>query len=146
MRKRGITAVLLAVLLVSSIPSAILADERTSWTQAANGGIIQPYWTYLQKYQNDFYIEPNGIALVEVIASARNGDEIRIEADLQQYRNGNWTSVKNWSKTFAGASCGLSETWYVMSGYSYHMASSVKVYKNGVMVEQSSYVSPTYSY
>ncbi|WP_018306725.1 hypothetical protein [Desulfitobacterium hafniense] len=146
MKRRGITAVLLAVLLVGSLPAGVLAGEGGSWAQASNGGIIQPYWTYLQKYSNDFYIEPNGKALVEVIASARNCDEIRIEADLQQYAGGNWTSVKKWSKTSAGTSGGLSETWYVMSGYSYRMASSVKVYRSGVLVEQASYVSPTRLY
>ncbi|EHL07731.1 hypothetical protein HMPREF0322_01625 [Desulfitobacterium hafniense DP7] len=146
MKRRGLTAVLLAFFLVGSLPIAVSASEGSSWAQASNGGIIQPYWTYLQKYFNDFYIEPNGKALVEVIASARNSDEIRIEADLQQYAGGNWTSVKKWLKTSVGASCGLSETWYVLSGYSYRMVSSVKVYKNGVMVEQGSYVSPTRLY
>lgn len=146
MKKRGVIAILLAALLVGLVSAPVLANERNPLSQNASGRIIQPYWTNLISYYNYFDIEPNGKALVDVIADARNCDEIRIEAHLQQYRNGIWTTIKSWSKISPGTSCNLGEKWYVSSGYSYRMVSSVKVYNNGMMVEQMSYTSPIRSH
>ncbi|MDA8226589.1 MAG: hypothetical protein M0T74_02590 [Desulfitobacterium hafniense] len=71
---------------------------------------------------------------------------IGINASIQQYVNGRWTTIKSWTSTSYNNSGYLDQTWYVTSGYYYRMVSTGAVYQNDKLVEQTSYTSPSYWY
>ena len=87
-----------------------------------------------------------GKATVEVILEAHDTDELKIQVNLQQYKNGGWTTIKSWSNTSKDIYCAMGEAWYVVSGYSYRLVSTGTAYKNGVKVEQATYTSEAYEY
>lgn len=136
---RKIIVIIMAVAVISFIPVTCLADVNVQ-------GIIQPNWTYIETYLNYFDISSTGKATVEVILEAHNTDELKIQANLQQYKNGRWTTIKNWSKTSEDIYCVMEEAWYVVSGYSYRLVSTGTAYKNGVKVEQTTYTSEEHEY
>ncbi len=136
---RKIIVIIMAVAVISFIPVTCLADVNVQ-------GIIQPNWTYIETYLNYFDISSTGKATVEVILEAHNTDELKIQANLQQYKNGRWTTIKNWSKTSEDIYCAMEEAWYVVSGYSYRLVSTGTAYKNGVKVEQTTYTSEEHEY
>jgi len=75
-----------------------------------------------------------------------NSEEVRITGYLQQYKDGSWKNVKNWTKSIDGTSIMLTKEWYVESGYSYRYVSYGYVYVNGAVVESTSYISNTTTY
>lgn len=104
---------------------------------------IGPYWTYISLYLNTFDISSSGRADIEVLLEGRNVDKSKVEASLQQYRDGRWTTIKNWSKTSEDTYCSLGEAWYVNKGYYYRLLSTGTVYRNNSQVEQTTYTSPS---
>ncbi len=108
--------------------------------------IIQPKFSYIYVFQNKFDISSGGKATVEVYLLANGIDQAKIVANLQQYKNGAWQTIKTWSSIRNGASCGLSESRYVVSGYSYRMVSYGYAYIDGDIVESDSYVSDNIFY
>lgn len=105
--------------------------------------LIQPRFTNISVFYNDFYITDQGKAVLTSYIDARNVDECRISMYLQKYQNGSWVTVKHWSATESGTFCGLGETWYVMSGYQYRMATYGYVYFNDDLLENTNYTSKT---
>ena len=75
--------------------------------------------------------------------TARNVDSVRVDAYLQQYKDGSWMTIKSWTSTSAGTNSGLSETYYVAKGYSYRLVSTGNVYNGGVSVENTTFISET---
>ena len=108
--------------------------------------LIQPRFTNISVFYNDFYITDQGKAVLTSYIDARNVDECRISMYLQKYQNGSWVTVKHWSAIESGTFCGLGETWYVMSGYQYRMNSFGYVYSNGELIENTSHISGSVIY
>ena len=138
MFRKSITIVV-AVLVIFLFLSICLADGNVQ-------SPIKPSWTYIETYLNYFDISPTGKATVEVILEAHNTDELKIQANLQQYKSGRWTTIKSWSNTSTDIYCAMGEIWYVMSGYNYRLVSTGTAYKNGMQVEQTTYTSEAYEY
>lgn len=105
-----------------------------------------PLWTEIAEFTNSFDISDSGRATVESILYAFDVDEIRLKADLQQLKNGSWSTIKSWTSTSNDIYCAIGEEWYVVSGYSYRLATTGTVYKNGSQVEQATYTSEAYVY
>ena len=78
--------------------------------------IVQPKFTNITVFVNDFYITDQGKAVLTSSVDARNVDEIRISMYLQKYKNGRWNTVKHWATIQSGTLCILSKTWYVVNG------------------------------
>ena len=129
---------------IAAIPAFAFESGLTS--KSFNSNPIQPLFTNITLYQNTFDISSSGKSSVTVVLSARNVDKVKVEAYLQQYKNGSWTTIKNWSNTVSGTSASIGENWYVASGYSYRMLSYGTVYKNGAVVESTSYTSKIIEY
>lgn len=103
--------------------------------------LIQPRFTNISVFYNDFYITEKGKAVLTSYIDARNVDECKISMCLQKYQNGRWITVKNWSSTESGTFCGIGETWYVLSGYQYRMKAYAYVYTSDELVESTSFIS-----
>lgn len=108
--------------------------------------LIQPRFTNISVFYNDFYITDQGKAVLTSYIDARNVNECKINMYLQKYQNGSWVTVKSWSATESGTFCGIGETWYVMSGYQYRMKSYAYVYLDNEFVESTIYTSRTTIY
>ncbi len=102
--------------------------------------IIQPRFTYINVFQNSFNISNNGKATAEVFLYAHDVDQVEVQANIQQYNNGAWQTIKSWSSTQQGTSCRLGKSWYVESGYSYRLVSYGYVYRNNAIVEYTVYI------
>lgn len=107
---------------------------------------IQPKFTNISVFYNDFYITDKGKSVLTSYIDARNVDECKISMYLQKYQNGSWVTVKHWSTTEAGTFCGIGESWYVLSGYQYRMRSFGYAYLNGDLIESTNYTSKTVIY
>lgn len=108
--------------------------------------IIEPMFTNINVFHNDFDITNKGKALLTSSLSARNVDQVKISTYLQKYQNGEWATVKHWSIVEADSLAVLGDNWYVVSGYQYRMISYGYVYTNGKLLESGSYVSETKLY
>lgn len=108
--------------------------------------IMQPKFTNISVFLNDFDITGTGKAILTSSVNARNVDECEINMYLQRYQNGNWTTIKNWSTRESGTFCGLGQTWYVVSGYQYRMSTFAYVYQKGSLVESTSFTSRSIVY
>jgi hypothetical protein len=139
MRRSKVFLLFLSVMFIFTIlPINASTDIESTENETV---IIQPKFTNITVFYNDFYITNQGKAVLTSSIDARNVDECKISMYLQKYQNGSWTTVKHWSTIESGTFCGLGETWYVMSGYQYRMVSYGYVYKADNFLESTSYTS-----
>ena len=140
-RKKTIMLLVIFVICFIINPTFILASQGIQQTMESD--LVQPMWNYIATYRNTFVISEYGRADVEVVLTSFTADSMRVEASIQQLKDGRWTTIKTWSNTTHGnIVCGLGKSWYLMSGYYYRMVSTGTVYKNGRVVEQTSFISP----
>lgn len=144
--KRGNLLILLTYLIfvLTALPTNASTDFDTS--KEIEAVLIQPKFTNISIFYNDFYITDQGKAVLVSSIDARNVDECKISMYLQKYQSGSWVTVKHWSSTESGTFCGIGETWYVMSGYQYRMKSYAYVYSENQLVEYTNYVSKSKLY
>lgn len=107
---------------------------------------IQPLFTYINTFQGTFDIDSKGKSSSTVYLNSRNSDKIKINAHLQQYNSGRWTTIKSWIGSESSNSYGFTHNWYVNKGYSYRLVSYGYVYKGNNIVESTSSTSKTISY
>ena len=107
---------------------------------------IQPLFTNITYFYNDFNISSMGNADANAFISAHDVDSVEISISLQQYINGYWLEIKKWNDTSQGTSMGLDGSYYVSSGYIYRTVSTGYVYKNGKLVESTTDISNLISY
>jgi len=126
--------VLIAILLINLFMVSANAVEHEE-------KVITPRFSYINFFQNDFNITSYGKSQMSSYLNTYNSEEVRITGYLQQYKDGSWKNVKNWTKSIDGTSIMLTKEWYVESGYSYRYVSYGYVYVNGAVVESTSYIS-----
>ncbi|MHB8063750.1 MAG: hypothetical protein ACYDG2_14135 [Ruminiclostridium sp.] len=88
----------------------------------------------------------SGKAIVDAETLAgSNASSVYVSANLQQYKNGSWSTVKSWSSTQNGSYVSLSQTWYVTSGYTYRLVTYHTTYFSGKS-ESTTLTSREFSY
>lgn len=130
---------LLILLMIISTPAYATYDYGN--IDVFESLVIKPNFTYISIFANVFDISTNGKASVSSYLSARNIDNLTIKVDLQQFKDGKWTTIKSWTASSKGVNGGLSGSYYVLKGYIYRAVSKAMVYRNGVLVESTSNVS-----
>ena len=135
---------LISIALISCI--IVIPVTAAPVSQVIKQDIVQPMFTNIILFQNGFNISSTGKVSVSVYLTAQNVDSVKVDANLQQYRNGAWITIKSWTKTSAGTNAGLSGTYYVAKGYSYRIVSNGFVYKGSKMIETTTYTSDTKKY
>ncbi|MBN4069525.1 hypothetical protein JYU11_01320 [bacterium AH-315-G05] len=141
--KKSKVIILLACLLFTLTMMSVHAniDSETCKKEIT---IVQPKFTNITVFANDFYITDQGKAVLTSSVDARNVDEITISMYLQKYQDGRWNTVKHWVTTQRGTLCIIGKTWYVVRGYQYRMLSCV--YQDGRLIESTSYASKSLIY
>lgn len=132
---------LIVVIFAINVPTFADCNEPSVSKTTGNYEIVTPFFTNITLFQNVFDISTDGKASVSVYLTARNVDSVKIDASLQQLKNGNWVTIKSWTNTSAGTHAGISGTYYVAKGYQYRILSNGYVYQNGIILENTSYLS-----
>lgn len=133
----------MSIMILMTIPVYADANElKREYTEQ----IIQPCFTYISLFQNAMDISSDGKASISVYLTAQNVDSVRVDANLQQFKNGSWTTIKNWTNTSIGTNSGLNGTYYVAKGYQYRLVSNGYVYKQNIEIERTTYTSAIKQY
>lgn len=132
---------LIVVIFAINVPTFADGNEPSVSKTTGNYEIVTPFFTNITLFQNVFDISTDGKASVSVYLTARNVDSVKIDASLQQLKNGNWLTIKSWTNTSAGTYAGVSGTYYVAKGYKYRLVSSGMVYMKQVLLEKSNSIS-----
>jgi hypothetical protein len=133
-KRKSTYIVLIAILLINLFMVSANAVEHEE-------KVITPRFSYINFFQNDFSITSYGKSQMSSYLYTYNSEEVRITGYLQQYKDGSWKNVKNWTKSIDGTSIMLTKEWYIESEYSYRYVSYGYVYVDGVVVESTSYIS-----
>jgi len=118
------------MILLLSIPSFANSNEIIDSKE-----LICPRFAYINLFQNHFDISDYGKASISVYLNARDVDQVKVVANLQQYRNGNWRTIKSWSAKSYKDSAGVEKNYYISSGYLYRLKCYGYVYVNDRLVE-----------
>lgn len=142
MRKRAVVLVV-SLLILCLAPVQMLAAQTNQEADLEIG----PSWVHIVRFSNYFDISSSGLAHVDTGLLARsNINKVVINSSIQQNVDGSWRTIKSWTSTSNSYVGDLTESWYVVSGHYYRLATSGEVYQNGVLMEQTSYTSPAYWY
>ena len=89
-----------------------------------------PYTDYISSADVDLQIYKNGTAIVSGEARGYQGTTTRVEikANLQQYKGGQWVTIKTFNAESDSHRVSLSETYSVSKGYTYRVKALVKAY------------------
>jgi len=136
------------IFIISIIMSAVIITAPVYADQIIeiNTDVMQPNFTYINIFRNSFDISGSGYVSIGVNFRAQNVDEVKVFTYLQQYNSARWQTVKNWSVEKQGTSCSIALSHYVINGYSYRLVSYGYTYKNGNLVESTSYISNPIKY
>ena len=100
--------------------------------------------TYIDITTTTLSISSSGTATAIGNASGYQGTttQIKINLELQQYKNGSWNSLPNanWSQTFPSHRGNLSQTYSVAKGYKYRVKATYYGNGNLEVVDYSSEV------
>jgi len=86
---------MLALFILIAIPT--YANSNDLKNEYSEQIIVQPYFTNISIFQNLFDISSDGKVSVTVYLTAQNVDSVKVDANLQQFKNGFWTTIKSWS-------------------------------------------------
>ncbi len=137
--KRLLSKVMILVIVVSV--GAIPIEAKEIMDKQKDEEIVQVRFSYINLFQNSFDIADNGKSSFSTILWSRNIDEVELYSHLQQYKDGEWKTIKTWSNEANGTECYLSNSWYVASGYYYRFKASAYLYVDGKYVESTNYTS-----
>lgn len=131
-----VTAIMLLIM-------PVYAEENIKITSEM---IIEPYFTNIYTFHTYFDIDGNGKAELAATLDGHNGDTSRIEAQLQRYSNGNWSTIKSFSSTSSTSNCSLSTNYYVAKGYSYRVIYYAYIYNGPILLDHTSQISALHFY
>lgn len=126
MLKKSILVALVGVVSLSG-GSNIYADNVVNTNDSK---IVAPYMDYINDATVGLKITSSGEAQVRssIVGYSSTVDKVKIEATLQQYKNGSWTDLKTWTKSFSSYKGNLGETYQVSKGYSYRVVTKFTAY------------------
>lgn len=135
MWRKSILVALVGVLSVTGA-SSIYAKDVINTNE---NSIIVPYMDYINDATVGLKITSDGEAQVRssIVGYSSSVDKVKIEATLQQHKNGKWTDLKTWSKSYSSHKGNLGETYQVSKGYSYRVVTKFTAYSGSKMETQT---------
>lgn len=108
MWRKSILVALVGVLSVTGASSIYAKDVINT----NDNSIIVPYMDYINDATVGLKITSDGEAQVRssIVGYSSSVDKVKIEATLQQHKNGKWTDLKTWSKSYSSHKGNLGET------------------------------------
>lgn len=150
MRKQ-LTLIACTLILFTSFSSFTYANtynpNKIDNLNTRENSVISPLWTYILDVWQTFDISSSGKAEIVATMDTKNSevDNLKIVSNLQQLKNGSWTTIKSWTSTTESTSLILQGTWYVSKGYSYRVVTNYYAY-NGSDVESTNLASRIVKY
>ena len=139
MKTRFRPACIAALLLAAVLSLSICASATTECN-------VEPYYVNFSILNASLSISKSGCSNVEVKARLRDYTlTVNLESSLQRLENGRWVDVKTWS-TEGSSLFTFTEQWYVISGYSYRVEVTAKVYDGNTLIETANRTSATVTY
>lgn len=107
-----------------NVSAAEVIDMKTPQSTLA------PRMDYIAYASCNIYINSSGEATVKASINGYQDTttKVTISAHLQQYKNGNWKTIKTFSSSKDSYRTNLSGTCSVSKGYSYRVQATVKAY------------------
>lgn len=118
----------LSVLMVFQMNAYAVSFDNKS-LPSGDLSVIKPQMTYILKAGCNLTITADGQAQVESSIVGYIGvTGVEIKAELQQYKNGVWSSINSWTKSSNNYRLNLAESTQVSKGYSYRVVATVTAY------------------
>ncbi len=126
MWRKSILVALVGVLSVTGASSVYAKDV----VNTNENNIIVPYMDYINDATVGLKITSDGEAQVRssIVGYSSSVDKVKIEATLQQYKNGRWIDLKTWSKSYNSHKGNLGEIYQASRGYSYRVVTKFTAY------------------
>lgn len=143
--KRLIMVILCGALLLCS--SGITYADTGSNDHSKDNIIITPQMVYIYESQSKLNITSTGQAQVKCYVEGYSGTvtKVSIEAELQQYKDGDWVTINSWYQSSSSYRLTLSKSMAVPKGYSYQVVADVTAY-NGSDSETQTVISSEIDY
>lgn len=134
--KRNLISVLMCCFVVLSfaqVQALEIADNISTYD--TDNSYVSPYMDYISHANSNIYIS-NGKATISCSVYGYQGitTRVKIDAKLQQYKNGKWVSIDTFSNENNSYRVSINETSSITKGYKYRVQATVKAY-NGSSVE-----------
>lgn len=145
MKKRGISTVLSLILVMCFAMPVSVAASTGGEAEERAGGLLR--YTNVVVISAELDINSSGKSTsYGRVQLANSTDTVDLILELQQRDNGTWSTIKDWS-TSGSRTVSLEKDWYVLSGYSYRVRVTAKVYNSsGTLVETASLYSRMVTY
>lgn len=134
--KRNLISVLMCCFVVLSfaqVQALEIADNISTYD--TDNSYVSPYMDYISHANSNIYIS-NGKATISCSVYGYQGitTRVKIDAKLQQYKNGKWVSIDTFSNESNSYRVSINETSSITKGYKYRVQAIVKAY-SGSLVE-----------
>ncbi len=147
------TNLLICILVLSiSFSSSVYANtfNTTNESYSLNtkeGSTTSQLWIYILDVWQTFDISNSGKAEIVTTMDTKNSevDSLKVVSNLQQLKDGFWTTIKSWTSTIESTSLILQKSWYVSKGYFYRLVTNYYAY-SGLEVETTSIISRIVGY
>ncbi|MDE7318660.1 MAG: hypothetical protein K2N46_02880 [Lachnospiraceae bacterium] len=140
-RTCSLLLILFCALLFQSMPVQAAEIGGETYLQQTT-----PFMLYIRDTSCTIMVNSNGEATVSAfVKGVSSVTRASVTANLQQLKNGKWTTIKTFSKTVNSNNVNLLETYSVEKGYSYRVQITVIVYCNETS-EKKTVISETEQY
>ena len=133
--KRNLISVLMCgfvVLSFAQVQALEIADSMSICD--IDNNCISPYMDYISHANSNIYIS-NGKATISCSVYGYQGitTRVKIDAKLQQYKNGKWVSIDTFSKESNSYRVSINETSSITKGYKYRVQATIKAYSGSAV-------------
>ena len=136
MKKRNLMSIFVCGAVMLSIGQAnALEPVKDVAIYNSNNSSISPCMDYISRANSNIYIS-DGKATISCSVYGYQGitTRVKIDAKLQQYKNGKWVSIDTFSNESNSYRVSINETSSITKGYKYRVQATVKAY-SGSLVE-----------
>lgn len=147
MKKRNLISIFVCGAVMLSLGQAnALEPVKGVAIYNSNNSSISPRMDYISRASASIYIS-KGEAIVSCSAYGYQGitTSVKIDAKLQQYKNGKWVSIDTFSKESNSYRVSIDEKSSITKGYKYRVQATVKAY-SGSKVETRTITSSEANY
>ena len=133
--KRNLISVLMCCFVVLSfaqVQALEIADNISTYD--TDNSYVSPYMDYISHANSNIYIS-NGKATISCSVYGYQGitTRVKIDAKLQQYKNGKWVSIDTFSKESNSYRVSINETSSITKGYKYRVQATIKAYSGSAV-------------
>lgn len=128
MRKKILSLTLLCCFFCIASTQAFASEINAP--VAYESDFISPHMNYIARANCNLYINSAGVATVKASVIGYQGTTTKtsIDANLQQYKNGSWTTIKAFPTSNGTCDASLTETYGISRGYSYRVQATINAY------------------